>query len=154
MATPSDSSGLLDRLKAAVKPTDSPTSTRAQIVAVAVLLLIGGVWVLLDLFGLTGEVRIDGLLSVSLDRLMRALLVLWLWGILIAELWRGPLQPPLLIGQGRTSGWRWGRSTKLPSDYVREGQPVPRSAVAHWWRERLLVAIVAVGFTYRFLAGG
>ena len=150
MSTPRDPPGLLDRLKATVKPPGSPTYTQAQILTTAIWVLSIGGLVLTSWFKLTGEVRIDGLFSVRLDRLMLALLVLW--GTLIAQLRRGPLQPLLLINQHRE--WFALYVVKLPADYARLGQPVPLSAVAYWWFVHLFLAIMAVVLTYIFLTGG
>ena len=101
VSAPLDPPGLLDRLQAASRPPGSPPYTRAQILTSAIWALSIGGWLLTRWFKLTGEVRIDGLLSVQLDRLLFAPVVLVLWGTLIAQLRRGPMQPSLLINQER-----------------------------------------------------
>lgn len=82
-------------------------------------------------------------------------LVLLLWGILIAHLWRGPLKPSLLIRR-RVDTSHWVGATyrvKMPSDYVRLGEPVPASAIAWWWVGTIICGIVTVVFTHALLTG-
>ena len=97
MSAPLDPPGLLDRLQAASRPPGSPPYTRAQILTSAIWALSIGGWLLTRWLNIMGEVRIDGLLSVQLECLLFALVVL--------VLWRGPLQPPLLIRRPRKPGW-------------------------------------------------
>lgn len=87
-------------------------------------------------------------------------LVLLLWGVLIAQLWRGPLQPPLWIFlRSDRSGWhrsslRYRYHVKLPGDYIRLGEPVPESAITTWRVVHVLLFIGCVVFSVMLLTGG
>jgi hypothetical protein len=83
-------------------------------------------------------------------------LVLLLWGVLIAQVWRGPLQPPLLAFlRSDTSGWHGSRyHVKLPADYIRLGEPIPESAITTWKVVHILLFIGCVVSSILLLTGG
>ena len=88
-------------------------------------------------------------------QLLKVSLVALLWITLIAQIMRGPMQPPLLIRPQRdTSGWLGSTYyVKLPSDYVRLGEPVPASAITWWQVGQIILGILAVTFTVLLLTG-
>jgi hypothetical protein len=145
MSTPPDLPGLLDQFRPHVLPARDTVYTRAQLLVLALWMLVIGGWMLTTSIAPSSEVRIDGLPPLRLVSLMSALFVLVLWGTLIATLWRGPLKPPLLAR--RKTGF--GHITfKVPADYVRLGQPVPRWAIPLWWAAQLLFALICALATY------
>ena len=76
----------------------------------------------------------------------RPALVLVIWYTLIAHVWYGPLEPPLLlIMQNDRSGWYGNRYyVMLPADSLRLGQPVPESAFLWWQIVQLVFGFLAV----------
>jgi hypothetical protein len=148
MATPPDSPGLLDHFRPHVLPAKDSEYTRAQLLVVALWMLVIGGWILATSVAPTSYVRIAGLPPMRLVSLMSALVVLVLWGRLIATLWRGPMKPPL-PARRRTG---FGHITlKGPADYVRLEQPVPRWAIPLWWAAQLLFALICALATYYLL---
>jgi hypothetical protein len=148
MSTSLDSPGLLDRLRPHVLPAKDTVYTRAQLLVLALWMLVIGGWMLATNVAPTSEVRIDSLPPLRLVSLMSALFVLVLWGTLLATLWRGPMKPSLLAR--RKTGF--GQITlKGPADYVRLGQPVPRWAIPLWWAAQFLFALICALATYYLL---
>jgi hypothetical protein len=100
---------------------------------------------------LTTAILIVALVGVafSQNRMLEIVFVLLLWGVVIAQVWRGPLQPPLLAFlRSDISGWHGSRyKVKLPADYIRLGEPVPESAITTWWVVHILLFIGCVVWT-------
>lgn len=86
---------------------------------------------------------------------LRVAFVLCLWWTLLAQLWYGPLEPPLLLlRQNDRSGWYGNRYyVKLPADYLRLGEPVPDSAFLWWQILQLFFGCLAVLCTLLLLTG-